>query len=111
MGNQSTHVFDCNHREIHVGDRVKLIGEEVALFLDKYCDLPESVACHVFESIEDEIGTVVAGDFFKIVNDSGDMLFDLETSAGRQEDMLEIVSETCLTEKREPPRISDKKPA
>ena len=86
----SSHVLDCNGREIFVGDRVRIIGEEVAKFLrDSYGDaLPESVLSYC----KDEFGTVVDGDFFRIVNENGDMLVDLSLSEGEQYFALEVVT-------------------
>ncbi|MBR1804803.1 MAG: hypothetical protein IJ774_00295 [Selenomonadaceae bacterium] len=86
---ESTHVLDCNGREIFVGDRVRIIDEEVTKFLrDNYGNtLPESV----LSAGEDEIGVVVDDDFFQIVNENGDMLADLSLSEGEQEFMFEVV--------------------
>lgn len=85
---ETTHVIDRNGREIFVGDRVKIIGKEVAKFLrDGYGGaLPESAL-----SDEDEFGTAVDEDYFQIVNEDGDLLFDLSLSEGEQEFMLEVV--------------------
>lgn len=86
---ESTHVIDCNGREIFVGDRVRIIGEEATKFLrDNYGDtLSESV----LSAGEDEIGVVVDDDFSQIVNENGDMLADLSLSEGEQEFMFEVV--------------------
>lgn len=86
----STHVLDRNGREIFEGDRVKIIGEEVAKYLrDSYDNaLPESV----LSDTTDMIGVVVDDDFFQIVNENGDMLYDLSLDEGEQDTMLEVVT-------------------
>lgn len=82
--------LDRNGREIKIGDRVRIIDEEVTKFLRyNYGDaLPESI----LSAGEDEIGVVVDDDFLQIVNENGDMLLDLSLyTDGEKEPCLEVV--------------------
>ena len=83
-------VFDRNGREIHVGDRIKIRGDEMRVFLKTLCGdfLTESDLADV----KDDFGTVVIDDeLLQIVNENGDMLWDLTTNFEESDPCLEIV--------------------
>ena len=86
-----TGVLDRNGQEIHVGDRVKIHGDEVLNYL-QWCfdnDLPESIS----QDIADYFGIAVDDDFLQIFNENGDMLYDLSTNFEEPDPCLEIVTD------------------
>lgn len=79
-------VLDRNGREIKLGDRVRIIADEVNKFMhDCYKEdwIPE------MHWAEDMYGTAIFAAFFQIVDEHGAMLWDLSWSGTETE--LEII--------------------
>lgn len=87
-----TNVRDRNGREIKLGDRVRISAEETNKFLIYEFGGEFAFKNNLISNIDD-FGTVVFEDgFFQIVNENGDMLIDLSSWEGEQDDLFEVVT-------------------
>ena len=79
--------YDCNGREIKLGDRVRIIAAECNKFMhEAYAD--DWIPAMHWDA--DMFGTATVDDFFQVQDDNGALLWDL--SWGGNESALEVVS-------------------